>query len=131
MLKTYRCSTMIPAADFDRAKAWYKEKLELEPTPDSADDPNGVTYECADGTMFNLYPSSFAGTNQATVIGWDVTDIEVEKKELENRGVTFEEYDFPGLKTINGIADLGGEKVCWFKDSEGNILSLMTTRARK
>jgi catechol 2,3-dioxygenase-like lactoylglutathione lyase family enzyme len=124
MLKSYKVAAMIPAADFDRAKAWYKEMLDLEPTPQSKDDPNGVDYICGDGTRFSLYPSQFAGTGQQTVMGWIVPDVEVEMKELSNRGVTFEEYDFPGLKTVNGIAEMGTTRGCWFKDSEGNILSL-------
>ncbi|MGH2654353.1 MAG: VOC family protein [Actinomycetota bacterium] len=47
--------------------------------------------------------------------------------ELRAKGVTFEEYDMPGLKTVNGIAELGGEKGAWFKDPEGNILSVSQT----
>jgi catechol 2,3-dioxygenase-like lactoylglutathione lyase family enzyme len=122
MLKDCRCAAMIPASDFDRAKTWY-EKLGFEPVADRTDE-YGAEYECADGTRFAVYPSQFAGTGQQTVMGWEVPDIEVEKKELENLGVTFEEYDLPGLKTENGIAGLGDWKGAWFKDSEGNILAI-------
>ena len=66
-----------------------------------------------------------AGTAQNTVIGWEVDDIDKVVEDLRGRGVTFEEYDFPGLKTVNGIAELEGiERAAWFKDSEGNILSI-------
>ena len=121
MLKQWRVDAMIPASDFERAKAWYREKLDLVPTDD---DPQGAWYECGEGCGFTVYPSGFAGTGKQTVMGWQVPDIEVEMKELRDRGVTFEEYDFPGLKTVKGIADLGTERSCWFKDSEGNTLSL-------
>jgi predicted enzyme related to lactoylglutathione lyase len=121
MLKQWRVDAMIPAADLGRAKTWYKEKLDLEP---KEDDPQGAYYECAEGSGFAVYPSEFAGTGKQTVMGWQVPDVEVEMKELRDRGVTFEEYDLPGIKTVNGIAELGSEKGCWFKDSEGNTLSL-------
>ena len=123
MLKDYACAAMIPAADFDRARNWY-EKLGFSPDPERSDD-NGAEYVCADGTRFGVYPSQFAGTGQQTVMGWDVPDVEAEKKELENLGVTFEEYDLPGIKTENGIASMGGWKGAWFKDSEGNILAVI------
>lgn len=122
MLNTYPCAAMIPAADFDRAKAWY-EKLGFQAVADKSDE-YGVVYECGGGTEFSVYPSEFAGTGKQTVMGWEVPDVEVEKKELENMGVTFEEYDLPGIKTENGIASLGGWKGAWFKDSEGNILAI-------
>ena len=121
MLKQWRVDALIPAADYERAKAWYKEKLDLEPTED---DPQGAWYQCAEGSGFSIYPSQFAGTGKQTVMGWQVPDVEVEMKELRDRGVTFEEYDLPGIKTVNVIAELGPEKGCWFKDSEGNTLSL-------
>jgi catechol 2,3-dioxygenase-like lactoylglutathione lyase family enzyme len=126
MLNSYRCTAMIPAADLDRAKAWY-EKLGFQAIQERSDE-FGVEYQCGEGTAFAVYPSQFAGTGQQTVMGWDVPDVEVEKKELENQGVTFEEYDLPGIKTENGIATMGGWKGAWFKDSEGNILAI-TNRA--
>jgi catechol 2,3-dioxygenase-like lactoylglutathione lyase family enzyme len=122
MLNSYRCAAMIPAADLDRAKAWY-EKLGFQAVPELSDE-FGAEYRSAEGTGFAVYPSQFAGTGQQTVMGWDVPDVEVEKKELENIGITFEEYDLPGIKTENGIATMGGWKGAWFKDSEGNILAI-------
>ncbi|HYV33270.1 MAG TPA: hypothetical protein VE973_00265 [Candidatus Limnocylindria bacterium] len=53
-----------------------------------------------------------------------VQDLEAEMADLRSRGVVFEEYDFPGLKTVNGVATMDGFKTCWFKDTEGNILAL-------
>jgi hypothetical protein len=57
-------------------------------------------------------------------LGWDVDDVEATVEELRSRGVVFEEYDLPGLKTVDGIAEIAGEKGAWFKDTEGNLLSL-------
>ncbi len=110
----------LPAADIDRARTWYEEKLDLKPAEERAD---GLRYECG-GTQFLLYPTSFAGTAQNTLAGWQVTDIRAEMADLRGRGVTFEEYDFPGLKTDDGVAEFEGGKGCWFKDSEGNTLAL-------
>ena len=121
MLKERACGATIPAADIDRAIAWYRDKLGLEPADKT---PGGATYVCGQGTRFDLYPSQFAGTGQQTVMGWETPELEKEMEELRAGGVTFEEYDLPGIKTANGIADMGGERGCWFKDSEGNTLSL-------
>jgi catechol 2,3-dioxygenase-like lactoylglutathione lyase family enzyme len=113
---------MLPASDFERAKQWYADKLGLKPIDES---PAGADYQCADGSGFSVYPSEFAGTNQATAMGWLVSDISTEIDDLKANGVTFEEYDFPGLKTEGGVAELApDEKAAWFKDSEGNILAI-------
>jgi hypothetical protein len=56
---------------------------------------------------------------------WQVDDVEADVAELRARGVIFEEYDFPGLKTLNGVAMAGDAKAAWFKDSEGNILAVI------
>ncbi|HEX9890469.1 MAG TPA: VOC family protein [Actinomycetota bacterium] len=122
MLKDQGIHPTIPVADIERARAWYEEKLGLLP---SSDDPGGLTFRCGDGTWFVLYPSAAAGTAEHTVAGWAVDGIEAEMKELRARGVAFEDYDLPELKTVDGLAHLGDEKACWFKDSEGNILGLI------
>lgn len=110
----------LPASDFDRAKAWYRDKLGLEPSEERED---GAIYTTGD-SEFLLYPSTFAGTNQATAAGWTVEDFDAAMAHLRDSGVVFEEYDFPGFKTVDGVADLDGQKGAWFKDSEGNILAI-------
>ena len=121
MLKDCRCGATIPVADMDRAMAWYQDKLGLEAADKT---PAGAELRCGDGTAFQLYPSQFAGSGQQTVMGWEAADFDAEMKQLRDNGVTFEEYDMPGLKTENGVAMLDGARGCWFKDSEGNILAL-------
>jgi hypothetical protein len=72
-----------------------------------------------------VYPSASAGTNQATAVEFRVNDVEAEKKDLESKGVTFENYDIPGVKTVNGIVTLpDGSKAAWFKDTENNIVAI-------
>lgn len=124
MLKDFDVIPSFPAADIERAKSWYREKLGFEP---EQDDPAGMQYRSG-STSFTLYPTQFAGTGKHTLAGWVVKDIRQVIDELRDRGVAFEEYDFPGLKTEDGVADLGSELAAWFKDSEGNILGLFEYR---
>jgi catechol 2,3-dioxygenase-like lactoylglutathione lyase family enzyme len=121
MLSHYEIHSTIPAHDLGRARRFYAEKLGLTPTRET---PGGLIYEHGDA-WFLLYPSQGAGTAQHTVAGWQVDDIEAEVAELKSRGVVFEEYDLPSLKTVNGIATTGPNRAAWFKDSEGNILGLV------
>jgi hypothetical protein len=83
-----------------------------------------VVYECGNGSWVFLYPTPNAGTSKASTAFWSVDDVAAEVAELKARGVAFEEYDFPGLKTENSIATGGGAKTAWFKDTEGNILAI-------
>jgi predicted enzyme related to lactoylglutathione lyase len=123
MLSKARAAAALPAADIGRAKKFYGEVLGLSVRQEG---PDGVEFDCGSGTSVFVYPSSYAGTNQATAAGFEVDDLDATKKDLESRGVTFEEYDMPGLKTEKGIATMpDGSQGGWFKDSEGNILSLM------
>jgi catechol 2,3-dioxygenase-like lactoylglutathione lyase family enzyme len=121
MLAHLHVHPTVPASDLARAKKFYAEKLGLTPEKET---PGGLVYEC-DNSWFVLYPSSGAGTAQHTIIGWTVNNIEAEVSELRARGVVFEDYDMPGLKTINGIADTSPTRAAWFKDSEGNLLGLV------
>ena len=111
----------LPASDIERARAFYEGTLGL---PLVQDVEGALMFACGNGTMFFVYPSEFAGTNQATAAGWQVADIEAAMDELRGKGVTFEEYDMPGLKTEGGIAEVAGSKGGWFKDPDGNILAV-------
>lgn len=121
MLKDTAVAAVLPAKDVGRAKAFYRDKLGLEPLEDADDN---VMFECGNGTRFLLYQTDNAGSAKNTQMGWVTDDVEREVEELRGRGVVFEEYDFPGLKTENGIATSDGGKAAWFLDTEGNILSL-------
>jgi catechol 2,3-dioxygenase-like lactoylglutathione lyase family enzyme len=110
----------IPAKDVDGTRKFYEDTLGLEIM---IDDPGGIVYRSGD-SFLTLYPTEFAGSAQHTLGGFVVRDVDASVEELRAKGVTFEEYDMPGLKTENGIADIGGMKAAWFKDPEGNILSI-------
>lgn len=120
MLERSPLCPMIPAADIERAKAWYADKLGLSP---AMEDEIGLWYETG-GTRFAIYETTFAGTARNTAAEWLVEDIESVMADLTSRGLEFEEYDFPGLKTEAGLALLGRYKGAWFRDSEGNTLAL-------
>jgi catechol 2,3-dioxygenase-like lactoylglutathione lyase family enzyme len=113
----------LPASDIERAKAWYASVLQLEPS--EITESGDVWYEIG-GTRLMLYPSQFAGTNQATAVNIRVDDVEVSVAELKARGAVFESYDFgDAFRTIDGIAtSAAGEKMAWLKDSEGNLVSI-------
>ncbi len=120
MLQNSKVLATVPASDLERARSFYEDKLGLKPTETR---PEGIRYRCGPGE-FLLFPSSGAASGNHTQLGWDVDDVEAAVEELRGRGVVFEEYDSPGLKTVNGIADIAGEKGAWFKDTEGNLLAL-------
>jgi catechol 2,3-dioxygenase-like lactoylglutathione lyase family enzyme len=128
MLKNGRVATRLPAQDLERARAFYGDKLGLEPVEKRE---GGLRYVCAAGE-FALFESSGAASGDHTQMGWDVEDIDVTVRELRARGVVFEDYDVPGLKTVHGIADIegnypskgSGERGAWFRDSEGNLLGI-------
>jgi predicted enzyme related to lactoylglutathione lyase len=121
MLANCPVQTTIPYLDFSRARQFYEDKLGFTPSEET---PGGVMYECGNGTSFVLYPSQFAGTAQNTAMGFLTNNLEAEVSALRARGVVFEEYNFPDLRTVNGIAEIPGGRVAWFKDPEGNILGV-------
>src|SRR5215813_11617691 len=118
----------LPVKDLERARRFYSEKLGLEPIEER---PGGLRYRCGSG-YFALFESAGAASGSHTQMGWEVDDIEAIVATLRSRGVVFEEYDMPGLKTVNGIAEIDGnypsmgigERGAWFRDSEGNLLGI-------
>jgi catechol 2,3-dioxygenase-like lactoylglutathione lyase family enzyme len=120
MLVSYPIHATLPASDLERAKRFYKEKLGLTVESEA---PEGIFYRSGD-TRFLVFPSGGTASGTHTQLSWTVDDIETEVAALQARGVNFEEYDMPSLKTINGVALMGPVKIAWMKDSEGNLLSI-------
>ena len=116
---------VLPASDLERAKRWYSEKLGLDPVKE--DEYGGVEYETGGG-KFLVYTSEFAGTNKATAAGFLVENFDEAVAALRSSGVVFEDVDFGEFgSTVDGVIETpDGDKAAWFKDSEGNILSLST-----
>jgi catechol 2,3-dioxygenase-like lactoylglutathione lyase family enzyme len=123
MLAKADATPMIAVKDLDRARQFYEDKLGLKSKNEWGDE--GVTLKSGD-PLINVYRSEFAGTNKATALNFEVDDIEKEVGELKQKGIFFERYDLPGLKPQGDF--YGGEgdfKTAWFKDPDGNILSLI------
>jgi catechol 2,3-dioxygenase-like lactoylglutathione lyase family enzyme len=128
MLKSGRVATRLPARDLERARAFYSEKLGLEPAERRE---GGLRYVCEDGE-FALFESAGSPAGDHTQMAWEVDDIQATVRALAARGVVFEEYELPGLRTVGGIADIEGnypskgtgERGAWFRDSEGNMLGI-------
>jgi catechol 2,3-dioxygenase-like lactoylglutathione lyase family enzyme len=117
----------LPAKDIKRAVSFYNEKLGLR--PDLTEPDGSVLFKSQNGcSSFLVYPSQFAGTAQNTALAFETDNIDNEMRDLRSKGIRFEEYDMPGLKTVNGVAAVDGLKAAWFKDTEGNILALNQTR---
>jgi predicted enzyme related to lactoylglutathione lyase len=120
MLSEKPLVTTIPVVDIIRAKKFYMEKLELNLYEEMYE---GLIFKAGNDTQIYLYKREPTKANH-TVASFIVDDIENEVINLKKKGVVFEEYDLPNLKTVNGIAESGRFKSAWFKDTEGNIISL-------
>jgi catechol 2,3-dioxygenase-like lactoylglutathione lyase family enzyme len=123
MIKQARASAMLPAQDLERAKAFYRDKLGMTPAQEG-DPMSGLVYELSGGTSFSVFQSSGAASGTHTQLALEVQDMDAAVKDLRARGLKFEEYDSPGLKTVDGIAEIAGTKAAWFKDSEGNLIAV-------
>jgi predicted enzyme related to lactoylglutathione lyase len=121
MLKITESAATLPAQDIARARKFYEQKLGL--TPEEAGTDGSAFYRTGN-TGFLVFPSMGKPSGDHTQVGLDVEDVMATVNELKKSGVKFEDYDFPGLKTKDGIADMEGSKSAWFKDSEGNLISI-------
>ncbi len=129
MLGDASVAARLPAQDLGRARAFYSEKLGLEPIEER---PGGLLYRCASGE-FALFETAGAPSGSHTQIAFEIDDIDAVVAGLRARGVVFEEYDVPGLETVEGIAEVAGnypskggagERAAWFRDSEGNMIGI-------
>lgn len=121
MLTNAPVTTLLPVKDLDRARHFYEGKLGLKPKglrPDGK-----FTYDCAGATLA-LFPKEAGTKADHTAVSFQVGDIVASITELKQAGVVFENYDFPGLKTVEHVCVLGAEKAAWFLDTEGNILCI-------
>jgi catechol 2,3-dioxygenase-like lactoylglutathione lyase family enzyme len=123
-LSHVRAVASLPVSDVQKATDWYRDHLGVAP---SRSEEVGTEFSFGGGTSFFLYPSRFAGTNKATAMALNVEDFDGTIADLRARGVTFEEYDFDDLKTVDGVAtNPDGTKSAWFKDPDGNIIGVGT-----
>lgn len=124
MLHEYVPIPTLAVADLARARAYYEGVLGFAPGPDTA---GGVMY-AAGGSSFLVYPSSYAGTNKATAMSFQVPAdaFDVEVAALRAKGVEFQTFDAEGLTWDDGVATFDGTRSAWFEDPDGNILNVET-----
>jgi len=124
MLSDNEAIAMIAVKDIGSAAKFYEGTLGLSRL--STEGEEVITYRSGSSKL-NVYRSQFAGTNKATSVVWNVgKEIEAIAADLKSKGVAFERYDMPGLKLEGDIYYGGDMKVAWFKDPDGNILSIVS-----
>ena len=121
MLSGASVTTMLPVKDMKRARTFYEGCLGLQP---GGFKPDGKFVYKVGGSTLALFPKPEGTKAEHTAISFQVADIGASIQQLKRAGVVFEDYDFPGLKTVNHVCVLGAEKAAWFLDPEGNILCL-------
>jgi catechol 2,3-dioxygenase-like lactoylglutathione lyase family enzyme len=119
MLTTCPVTTILPVVDVERARTFYSETLGLRDLGSTGDGKR--LFETASGTLALLQKPEPTKADH-TALSFEVPNVADAVRDLSARGAVFEDYDFPGLKTVNKVCILGSEKAAWFKDTEGNIL---------
>ena len=122
MLRDTDAVATLAVRDLNAAAKFYGETLGLSRA--STEDNEAIVFESGNTTI-NVYRSTFAGTNKATALTWAVDDVEEIVRTLKAKGVTFEHYDLPQTKREGDVHVAGDHKIAWFKDPDGNILSVI------
>src|SRR6478672_11771073 len=115
------CATRLPARDLDRARAWYRDVLGLEPAEER---PGGILYRLGDGSAFALFASSGRASGEHTQMGFEVEDLDAAVAELRGRGLELLTFEVPGFEVRDGIVEVPGnypskgvgERAVWFRD---------------
>jgi catechol 2,3-dioxygenase-like lactoylglutathione lyase family enzyme len=123
MLKDHKAHATIPVADLARARAFYTGVLGFDEV--DSENAGAVMLRSGGGTRFALFQTPNTARGGHTQLGFDVADIEAAVADLKARGVKFEEYDLPGFKTVDGIADTPPNRAAWFLDPDGNTIGLL------
>lgn len=123
MLSDKDALATIAVKDAQEARKFYEGKLSLE-RAGASDQPGVLSYKTGKSTLL-VYESRYAGTNQATAATWVVDDVDAIVKGLNGRGITFEHYDFPDVTRRGDVHIMGNIRAAWFKDPDGNILSVV------
>lgn len=123
MLDGNRISAVLCSTDLDRSRAFYEEKLGLSASPETV--PNHLVFDAGNGTTVLVYGRPSPNQADHTQVRFWTSDVERDVADLVARGVVFEDFDFPMLKTVGHVATTAGlGKSAWFKDPDGNTLAL-------
>jgi catechol 2,3-dioxygenase-like lactoylglutathione lyase family enzyme len=125
MLEHAKIAAIVPVSDVEEAIRFYGDTLglRLDARRDDLADHREAEFRAGDGALL-AYESTGAGQSRATVAGFRVDDLDATVAALRERGVVFEEYDLPGLKTEGGIAAVGDVRAAWCRDPDGNIVAI-------
>ena len=123
MVADNKISAVLCSTDLVRSQEFYEQKVGLTLSPESIH--NHLVFDCGDGTTLLVYGRPAPSKADHTQVRFWSSDVEADVRTLADRGVTFEDYDFPTPKTVNGVATTAGVgKSAWFKDPDGNTLAL-------
>jgi catechol-2,3-dioxygenase len=122
MLGEHPIDVVLLATDLDASKQFYAGKVGLEILSESQEE---ITYKCGGDSRLTVTKSTTGTADEQTQAGWRVEDLAAELAELRSRGVEIQEYDIPGLKTVDGVADLGFALVAWIVDPHKNALAIL------
>lgn len=122
MLGEHPIDVVLLATDLESSKEFYAGKLGLEILNESEE---AITYKCGGDSQLAVTKSTTGTADEQTQAGWRVDDLAAEIAELRARGVEIQEYDMPGIQTVDGIADLGFALMAWIIDPHKNALSIM------
>ncbi len=121
MLGDHPIDVVLLATDLAESKAFYAGKLGLEILRESEEE---VVYTCGGDSQLAVTRSTTGTADEQTQAGWRVDDLAAELAELRSRGVEIQEYDMPGLKTVDGVADIGFALIAWIVDPHRNALAI-------
>ena len=127
-LATSSVTTALPVTDTGRAKEFYSDRLGLAFRETNAE--GSLLYDLGGGASLMLLPREAGTQNPSTALTWEVDDVVAEVVDLESRGVRFEDYDQPGLTTVDHVAEMEGERAAWFLDPDGNVLCIHDSSGR-
>jgi catechol-2,3-dioxygenase len=122
MLGDHPIDVVLLATDLESSKQFYAGQLGLEILNESEE---AITYKCGGDSRLAVTKSTTGTADEQTQAGWRVDDLAAELAELRSRGVEIQEYDMPGLKTVDGVADLGFALMAWIVDPHRNALAIM------
>lgn len=122
MLGDHPIDVVLLATDLEASKDFYAGKLGLEILNESDE---AITYKCGGDSQLAVTKSTTGTADEQTQAGWRVTDLGAELAELRSRGVEIQEYDMPGMKTVDGVADIGFALMAWIVDPHRNALAIM------